>query len=397
MTSHETFECPKCGAALDEPGDRKDVKCPFCGSLVIVPPELRNPSPKPVQRSKDRPPAAPTPQKTNRLAALGVVFIIAMVLVLIIVVVVTQTIRGLGMLPASDRMVEVAGTPFPQVRPTEVMWFGGRGNAPGNFSTARAIAVDNLGNVFVADDTNRIQYFDDKGNYAGVWELEGKTNASDKKLLADRAGHLYVLTAGIIYKYGAKTGALESFYAGEKTDSNEQAAHMAFAPDSSLWAVADANGSDDLVHIDAGSRLVTRIPKVVSSQLKQAVNASTLQIAVDKNDNIFILALQVVPVTVFRYMPNGAFVKSFPVQFRDALNQGRGIVRGIAVDSQGRLYIPDDWTAGLQIFNGDGKLLNLVYYGMGTMDVFTLDEKDELFVVDYRGQIVHRYAVGFAH
>ena len=39
----QTFHCPNCGAPLDFPGgDQSTVRCPFCNSSVIIPPELRD-------------------------------------------------------------------------------------------------------------------------------------------------------------------------------------------------------------------------------------------------------------------------------------------------------------------------------------------------------------------
>lgn len=48
MSHTRTFECPNCGAPLSHAGSDKEVKCPSCGSTVIVPNELRDkPAPAP--------------------------------------------------------------------------------------------------------------------------------------------------------------------------------------------------------------------------------------------------------------------------------------------------------------------------------------------------------------
>ncbi len=53
MTSHDAFVCPSCGGPLTVHGDEAEVQCPFCGTTVVVPEELRSkPTPPP-------PPAAP--------------------------------------------------------------------------------------------------------------------------------------------------------------------------------------------------------------------------------------------------------------------------------------------------------------------------------------------------
>ena len=46
MPEAKTFNCPTCGAALQVPeGGQADLKCSFCGNTVIVPEELRTPTP----------------------------------------------------------------------------------------------------------------------------------------------------------------------------------------------------------------------------------------------------------------------------------------------------------------------------------------------------------------
>jgi len=48
MSHLRTFECPSCGAPLSHAGSDKEIKCPFCGSTVIVPKDLRDkPAPVP--------------------------------------------------------------------------------------------------------------------------------------------------------------------------------------------------------------------------------------------------------------------------------------------------------------------------------------------------------------
>jgi LSD1 subclass zinc finger protein len=42
MTEAKSFNCPNCGSPLMPNGEAKEVKCAFCGSIVIVPVELRD-------------------------------------------------------------------------------------------------------------------------------------------------------------------------------------------------------------------------------------------------------------------------------------------------------------------------------------------------------------------
>src|SRR5437868_6147508 len=48
MSSTSTFACPSCGAPLEPQGDQIEIKCPFCGNVVVVPESLRQ-HPTPTQ------------------------------------------------------------------------------------------------------------------------------------------------------------------------------------------------------------------------------------------------------------------------------------------------------------------------------------------------------------
>jgi DNA-directed RNA polymerase subunit RPC12/RpoP len=41
MAEGMLFECPSCGSPLSPQGALAQIKCPYCGNNVIVPPELR--------------------------------------------------------------------------------------------------------------------------------------------------------------------------------------------------------------------------------------------------------------------------------------------------------------------------------------------------------------------
>lgn len=86
--------------------------------------------------------------------------------------------------------------------------FGSKGSAPGQFSTARAIAVDARGNVYVADPGNkRIQVFDNDGTYkseignVGAPQALCLTSGTDPVLYASNSNRADDIdSAGEIYK-----------------------------------------------------------------------------------------------------------------------------------------------------------------------------------------------------
>ena len=51
-----------------------------------------------------------------------------------------------------------------------IKWWGGKGTDPGQFNVPHSIALDSKGHVYVADrSNNRIQIFDESGNFLNQW------------------------------------------------------------------------------------------------------------------------------------------------------------------------------------------------------------------------------------
>lgn len=58
-----------------------------------------------------------------------------------------------------------------------LMSFGELGSGPGQFRSAHALAMDSRGRLFVADrGNNRVQVFDQDGNFIAAWEQFGRPN-----------------------------------------------------------------------------------------------------------------------------------------------------------------------------------------------------------------------------
>jgi sugar lactone lactonase YvrE len=67
--------------------------------------------------------------------------------------------------------------------------WGKRGNAPGEFDTPHALAMDSRGRLFVADrGNNRIQIFDQEGSFLEEWKQFGRPSG----IFIDRRDVLYV-------------------------------------------------------------------------------------------------------------------------------------------------------------------------------------------------------------
>jgi hypothetical protein len=90
------------------------------------------------------------------------------------------------------------------------MVFGSEGNQPGKFDDVRSIAIDNQGNIVVADYTiGWFNKFDAEGNFMQLIQV-GDPEANEDYYIpgiaTDQPGYLYVATGGQILKYNAATG-----------------------------------------------------------------------------------------------------------------------------------------------------------------------------------------------
>src|SRR5215469_3344783 len=67
--------------------------------------------------------------------------------------------------------------------------WGKKGNAPGEFDTPHAIAMDSKGRIFVGDRANnRIQIFDQEGNFIAEWKQFGRPSG----IFIDKHDNIYV-------------------------------------------------------------------------------------------------------------------------------------------------------------------------------------------------------------
>jgi hypothetical protein len=73
--------------------------------------------------------------------------------------------------------------------------WGSIGNADGQFDRPFGVAVDSSGNVYVADDNNRIQKFNSSGTFITKWGSEGTADGqfdSPYGVAVDSSGNVYV-------------------------------------------------------------------------------------------------------------------------------------------------------------------------------------------------------------
>jgi DNA-binding beta-propeller fold protein YncE len=225
--------------------------------------------------------------------------------------------------------------------------FGEEGIGPGLFTDARSVAVDNnTGHIYVGEYTGgRIQVFDETGKFLTQWLVD--TEMPLRGMDIDRAGNVYVVQSGLIYKYNGETGELLGeipYEPGWGFDDIVIAADGGF--------VAPWSG-DDIVRFNAQGEPALTISEAVSGQ----TNDSELEtrVAIDGLGNIY--ALGTFNSAVLKFGPDG--------KFQDLFGQGGdgpGTLdspMAIAVDGQGRIYV-SELVGPIKIFDSGGQYLDSI-------------------------------------
>ena len=212
--------------------------------------------------------------------------------------------------------------------------WGGFGSGPGQFNCPIGLAVDNDGDVFVADHrNNRIQKFDANGNYLASW----------------------------VSPLGWPTG-------GVTVDS-----------EGNVWATSSiANGS-------LRDGWVFKLTNDLSS-IQGQWNVFAGSIAVDAQGNWFVPIYE--EYRIEKHGPDGTLLNTW-----GSYGSGDGQFKrpvGISVDSAGQLYSVDAWNARVQKFSNDGTFIDKWgSYGVGDGQFVvaygsTVDCWDVLHVADYQ-------------
>jgi LSD1 subclass zinc finger protein len=445
------FKCTSCGAPVEYDGGAFTVRCPFCGSSIIVPEELRarpaqswgaglvdgifklqqraanlqevarlarsnrkleaiklyreifgvglEEAKVAVERMAAGETAEATAMSTNAPAFQAHVFDAQKVVrpvkrftmfwVIIILVIVGFTVAiGLIIKSAVDRTIDKTfssssssssrSSSAPYISPDEnsepgfasvALKFGSDGIGPGMFKDARSVAVDGEGRIYVGEylKSGRIQVFDAEGKFITQWAIDPKMPLRD--LTADRKGTVYLVQRGEINRFegvtGNPLGKLE-YGGGERAYFDDARVTL----DGGLIGVMN---NEDIVRFSANGQVLRSISKSISAQTGDPGNVDSM--AVDGLGNIYALSGGH-DTAVFKFSPEGRFINRFgssgeqPGQFRAA--------HAIAVDGRGRIYVSD--VKGIQVFDADGRYLDVFKVSGNVAFGLVFNDKNELFV-----------------
>jgi ribosomal protein L7/L12/DNA-binding beta-propeller fold protein YncE len=246
----------------------------------------------------------------------------------------------------------------------EILKFGGEGTGAGKFQDNRTIAVDPDGKIYSADFSGgRVQVFDAQGNFQ--MQIMADTGKTVDALAVDRKGNLFVLQGYDINRLNKETGESLGKY------RVDYASDLAIGLDGKIY-VPGRRGGITVLSAEGAKLKTIEISKDLNLDYVQ-------QLAVDGTGNLFVLDGR--NLAVFKLSPDGKLLTRFGGRGTgpsDKMPKAMfaGSVAGLAIDSQGRIYVSQ--VSRISVFDPNGNFLNefkaTQAFGM------TFNDRDELYV-----------------
>ena len=241
--------------------------------------------------------------------------------------------------------------------------WGGNGTAPGKFLGARGLALDEAGNVYVADtDNHRVQMFSATGAFRRQWALEAGVTIPD----------VAVGPGGEVWAATQVNGTVVQLGGGEEITTPQSAEGVAVDAEGNVYV---ATSGDDL-------RAVVRYDKAGS--YAEAKRWGGLQdpgdVEVAPDGTVYVADRRGSPPTVKRFDSSGKLLKTVRLQM--AATAGAGAQFGIGVDPDCNLWVTNPQKRNVTKYAPSGKLLGTVTSGdMVALDV-AVGPRGDLYVYD---------------
>lgn len=383
----EALICPQCGGQITEYSTAKSIAtCKYCSTKFLInsartgDSEISEPVYPVTEASFD-------PKVFTWIAVIIVFFVVGSIAIAVMS-------RGSKSYQNEPRVVKTApSTPRPGAYPTpsptpdpNLLKFGGKGTENGLFKGSNSIAVDAKGRIYVADDSLRVQQFDEKGNFLSVIQVPEKTSLYKKtrtidKIAVDRENRLFIAVGGVIqvYKDGASTVSNTIHVAPDYVQD------FALRSDGSLLMIADNDRLETLIYVNKAGKITRRVNGFHTNAAEadpspQETAIELIRMTTDNKDNIY---------SIYAFDDGGTFTLSYDdedmniLQFKpDATFVGK-IAKslnscGIAVDSKGRIYVSDGGL--LDVYSNTGEQVRVIT-GLGNITSFALGSDDSVYVL----------------
>ena len=384
--------CPQCGGKIIDYKDWANfVTCGYCETKFVI--EQAKPKPEePKPAFQFQPVYKPLKESSANPTIFIAVIVSAVMLIggIFFISVVTRKRNEPNLNFGGYSKPISTPTLSPRISPTpnpNLLEFGGKGTGDGLFQDADAIAVDSKGRIYVADNSLRVQQFDEKGKFLKVWQIPSQTKhyrraRSIQKIAVDDRDRLYVLVGGVVQMWEQNT-----------TDLPEMSYHA--APDAMVDFALRSNGGllmvsvnhkiETLIYMSKNEK-VTRSIKGFHTDAADAsmspheTGLAAIRLAVDGAGNIFSiyalgdlgsyqLSYNEEDFMIYRFTPEAKYVNKFVRTMKSC---------GIAVDSQSRIYISDD--NSILVYSASGESVSVIL-GLPGIDAFALGKKNNIYVL----------------
>lgn len=282
-------------------------------------------------------------------------------------------------------------TQTPRVSPTptpnpNLLEFGGKGIGNGMFKDADSIAVDSKGRMYVADETLRVQQFDEQGRFLKLWQIPSETQfykraRNIQKIAVNAQDQLHVLVGGVIFVYEeTSTEPKKVIYF-----SPDAILDFAFRSDGGKLFVVTDDQIETLYHVNDKGKTLKKIvgfhTETADAALDPQITAlAAIRLAVDGAGNIFSiyafgdlgsyqLSYNADELLIFRFTPEGKYVNKFVETMNSC---------GIEVDNQSRIYISNQ--SSINAYDNAGKLVSSIS-GLKGVNAFALDKQNNIYIL----------------
>lgn len=235
-----------------------------------------------------------------------------------------------------------------------VTQWGGPGSAPGSFSVPFNLAVDSLGNVYVADaGNNRIQKFSSSGDLLTYWGSLGTGPGQfdwPQGIAVDISGSVYVTD---VFNHRVERFTSSGLYLGEWGYFGS--ANGAFAYPAGVATEPHLFGyvfvAEPYSGLDSSNVRIQRFTSTGSFVSKWPGQFSPQDVAVDATGNVFVVD----DYRVVKYTSSGVVLGQWG-------SEGTGVGQfdlpgGICVDAAGNVYVADTGNHRIQKFSNTGTFL----------------------------------------
>jgi DNA-directed RNA polymerase subunit RPC12/RpoP/DNA-binding beta-propeller fold protein YncE len=392
--------CPQCGSLISKISSLTTiVQCDYCGAKVLMPREdepsqnvnfQKTPAKPKLINEFGYPIDQEIPFEINQSADsfIGTKLITAFVVlgiglfIFFLFIPNTKTTSQKTLLKPTPYQT-LATVPKPKKDFEILLEFGSKGTSAGLFKSPGEITIDNSGNIYVSDETLRVQRFDASGKFLNLWNVKGSKNETIDKLSADADGNVYVLIGGEIVVYDRDSGKQKYVIADSRKHYIDD---FVIRDDGGMQFVCDTDGSEEFVQTDKSKRIVKRFFKIHSNAAETNIPSQAIRIAVDSEGDFYsVFALGDVyggfsydeeDLMTFQFAANGKFLNKFAADMVPA---------AISIDNQGRIYILNSKVisdAKIVVYSRTGSEIKSIKFDkFESIKTMALDRQNNIYLI----------------